>query len=73
MQSLEAPLAAAAIPAGRIRSRVKLEAWARRRSEKPIEIIPGQLFDEPGGLDSVSPLAPRWFGEHLRKNACIAA
>jgi dienelactone hydrolase len=52
-----------------------LEAWARMRCEKSFEVIPGAgpLFDEPGALDNVSALAARWFGEHLRKRANIAA
>jgi len=45
-----------------------LEAWARLRCEKSIEIIPGagHLFEEPGALDNVAALAARWFSEHLR-------
>ena len=54
---------------------LNLEAWARMHCEKSIEIIPGagHLFDEPGALDNVSALAARWFSEHLRKDANIAA
>lgn len=46
---------------------LNLEAWARLRCEKAIEIIPGagHLFEEPGALDNVTALAARWFNAHL--------
>jgi len=49
---------------------LNLEAWARLRCERGIEIIPGagHFFEEPGALENVAALATRWFGEHLRKN-----
>lgn len=52
-----------------------LEAWARLRCEKSIEIIPGagHRFEEPGALDNVAALATRWFGEHLGKDANLLA
>jgi putative phosphoribosyl transferase len=52
-----------------------LEAWARLRCEKSIEIIPGAgpRFNEPGALDNVVASAARWFGEHLRKDAPLVA
>ena len=54
-------------------SALNLEAWARLRCEKAIEIIPGagHWFEEPGALDNVAALATRWFGEHLRRNGAI--
>lgn len=52
-----------------------LEAWARLRCEKAVEIIPGAgpRFEEPGALDNVAALAARWFGERLRKEATLVA
>jgi pimeloyl-ACP methyl ester carboxylesterase len=43
------------------------EAYARLRSEKQIEIVPGatHLFEEPGTLDEVSRLARDWFQRYL--------
>jgi len=43
------------------------EAYARLRSEKEIEIVPGatHLFEEPGTLDEVSRLARDWFVKRL--------
>jgi putative phosphoribosyl transferase len=54
---------------------LNLEVWARLRCEKSIEIIPGAgpRFEEPGALDNVAALAARWFGEHLNKDAHVAA
>jgi hypothetical protein len=86
MQSFENQLMAVIIPAGRTTLSARLQlpadqkdlvrfAWARIGCEKTIEIIPGAdfRFEEPGVLDDVSALAARWFGEHLRKDANIAA
>lgn len=52
-----------------------LEAWARLRCEKSIEIIPGagHRFEEPGALDNVAALAARWFSEHLGNAANLVA
>ena len=53
----------------------KFDVAARRRGETSVEIISGKgrLLDEPGALDEVWALAARWFSEHLRKPATIAA
>jgi putative phosphoribosyl transferase len=54
---------------------LNLEAWARLRCERAIEIIPGagHRFEEPGALDNLAALAARWFSEHLRRPANVAA
>jgi putative phosphoribosyl transferase len=54
---------------------LNLETWAQLRCEKSIEIIPGagHLFEEPGALDNLAALTARWFSEHLRKDANLAA
>ncbi len=54
---------------------LNLEAWARLRCEKAIEIIPGagHLFEEPGALDNVAALAARWFGAHFPGSLSIAS
>jgi putative phosphoribosyl transferase len=43
------------------------EAFARIRSEKKLEIVPGatHLFEEPGKLEEVAQLAAGWFACHL--------
>lgn len=43
------------------------KAYARLRSEKEIEIVPGasHLFEEPGTLDQVAQLAADWFHKYL--------
>jgi putative phosphoribosyl transferase len=43
------------------------EAFARIRSEKKLEVVPGatHLFEEPGKLEEVARLAAGWFACHL--------
>jgi len=43
------------------------EAYARLRSEKHLDLVPGatHLFDEPGALDEVSRVAREWFLRYL--------
>ena len=43
------------------------EALAQLRCEKQLMIVPGatHLFEEPGALDVVAPLACDWFERHL--------
>ena len=43
------------------------QAYARLRSEKALEIVPGatHLFPEPGALERVIELAGDWFAAHL--------
>jgi putative phosphoribosyl transferase len=45
------------------------EAFARIRSEKKLEVVPGatHLFEEPGKLEEVARLAAGWFACHLGK------
>jgi putative phosphoribosyl transferase len=46
-------------------------AYARLRSVKSLEIVPGatHLFPEPGTMETVIALAGQWFGRHLVKPA----
>ena len=47
---------------------LNVEAWARLRCVKSLQIIPGagHWFEEPGALDNVAALAARWFTNHLQ-------
>jgi len=49
-------------------------AFARLRSEKRIEIVPGatHLFEEPGALEQVARLAAEWFRRHFGVEAHAA-
>jgi hypothetical protein len=86
MQSFENQIMAVIIPAGRITLSARLQlpaeakdferfARARKCCERTIEIVPGAdcRFEDRGALDHGLALAARWFGEHLRKDANIAA
>ncbi len=49
-------------------------AFARLKSEKAMEIVPGatHLFPEPGALAAVIDLAARWFGRHFSAGWSVA-
>ncbi len=57
------------IVGGRDHGVIKLnqEAFARLRSAKALEIVPGatHLFPEPGAMEAVIALAARWFKKYL--------
>jgi dienelactone hydrolase len=50
-------------------------ALAQLRAEKELVIVPGatHLFEEPGALDQVAPLARDWFERHLKRTTAVTA